>query len=139
MDGRPRPRILWFFRNQPINHTRVLSNGSLLLSSVKNNDLYEGRYSCFAENSAGQSRMSIGYLTVDGKFSAQLCPATQTSAFRTIYHKLKRFIHLSMTKLDLCKQTRFGQRLYSLEEIYLFGLSCTLKSLEESPRSTNVN
>jgi hypothetical protein len=69
VDGRPNPSTSWLFKNQNIstNHS-VLSNGSLLLYSVYNNDSYEGEYSCYAENEAGQSEKSNGYLTVHGKF-----------------------------------------------------------------------
>jgi hypothetical protein len=69
VDGRPNPSTSWLFKNQNIstNHS-VLSNDSLLLYSVQNNDLWEGEYSCYAENEAGQSEKSKGYLTVHGKF-----------------------------------------------------------------------
>ena len=73
VDGRPRPKTLWLWKNQTINQpgARELSNGSLLLPSVENNELYEGRYSCFAENAAGESGRSVRYLTVHGKFSGK--------------------------------------------------------------------
>ena len=68
VDGRPKPSTLWLFKNQSVSTSHsVLSNGSLLLYSVQNNDLYEGEYSCFAENEAGRSEKSRRYLTVHGK------------------------------------------------------------------------
>ena len=72
VDGRPKPSTLWEFNNQPIltNHS-VLFDGSLLLYSVQNNDLYEGEYSCYAKSEAGQSEKSKSNLTVHGKFPAQ--------------------------------------------------------------------
>ena len=71
VDGRPRPKTSWLWKNHTIKQpeAHVFSNGSLLLPSVKNNDFYEGRYSCFAENAAGKSERSVRYLTIHGKFS----------------------------------------------------------------------
>jgi hypothetical protein len=69
VDGRPKPSTSWLFKNQSVSTRHsVMSNGSLLLYSVQNNDLYEGEYSCFAENEAGQSERSGRNLTVHGKF-----------------------------------------------------------------------
>ena len=68
VDGRPFPKTSWLFKNQTIstNHSKLLSNGSLFLSSVQNNAEYEGDYSCFAKNEAGRSEKSSGFLIVHG-------------------------------------------------------------------------
>ena len=69
VDGRPFPTTSWSFKNTSISTSHsMLANGSLLLYSVRNNDSYEGAYSCFAENEAGRSEESTRYLTVHGEF-----------------------------------------------------------------------
>ena len=69
VDGQPPPSTFWLFQNKDIstNHT-VFPNGSLKLDSVQNTAKYEGLYSCFAKNKAGESRKSNATLTVHGKF-----------------------------------------------------------------------
>lgn len=76
-DGRPKPKVSWLFKNQSIstntNNSMVFPNGSLLLYSVQNNVMYEGEYTCIAENEAGQSETSTRYLTVHGKMYQSQC------------------------------------------------------------------
>ena len=72
VDGRPGPKTSWSCKNNSscvaaYSGAQVLSNGSLVIPSVKNNDHYEGRYVCFGENAAGKTEKSVRYLTVHGK------------------------------------------------------------------------
>ena len=65
--GVPRPRVTWSFGGGALP-PHSMDNGSLSINSVKNNESYEGKYTCTAESRAGEFS-AVASLTVDGVFN----------------------------------------------------------------------
>ena len=65
--GVPRPRVTWSFGGGALPPHSV-DNGSLSINSVKNNESYEGEYTCTAESRAGKFS-AVASLTIDGVFN----------------------------------------------------------------------
>ena len=67
----PIPQIHWKLNAKYLNNTRIIQNGTLVISIVGDSQLYEGNYTCEASNSVG-TKSSTALLTVHSKSSAKL-------------------------------------------------------------------
>ena len=67
----PTPRIRWKLDGNYLQNADVTQNGTLMIKSADNSQLFEGNYTCEASNSVGK-QSSIAQLTVHGKSVAEL-------------------------------------------------------------------
>jgi len=63
--GVPQPSISWWFNNEKL-HAKTTRDGNLTVYVVKNNEEFEGNYTCKANSKAGIDE-ETAWLTVDGK------------------------------------------------------------------------
>ena len=105
--GVPEPTVSWFFSGGHLAD-HVMNDGDLTLLLTKNNEQYEGNYTCIASNCAGRDE-DTAQLTVYGNFN-YVTP--HSSIYRYWNIKLsaapvsKLYINYSVSHVVTCRKLR---------------------------------
>ena len=115
--GSPKPKIIWRLNKQNLRNGNVLTNSSLVINDVQNNEAYEGRYTCHALSPMGSAQASA-YIQVFG-----MVTLSRASLLFFLIWRVLRILFFMVLSVGFPYFTNVVQLLYSLSG--WFHLNCS--------------